>query len=158
MTEKKVIRRSKNAVQREVSSFNELSQGSTSVDARKAQYTTLVSNYYSLMTDIYEFSWGQSFHLANRFQGETFEESIQRHESYLALRMQLKSGDKVLDIGCRVGGPLRRIAYLTDAHITGITISQYQVQRARTIGKNLLYLFFKTNLEYELKLYFRCTG
>lgn len=41
--------------------------------------------------------------------------------------MQLKPGDKVLDIGCGVGGPLRRIAYLTGAHVTGITISPYQV-------------------------------
>jgi cyclopropane fatty-acyl-phospholipid synthase-like methyltransferase len=52
--------------------------------------------------------------------------------------MQLKPGDKVLDIGCGVGESLRRIAYLTGAHVTGITISEYQVQRARTIGKNSL--------------------
>ncbi len=52
--------------------------------------------------------------------------------------MQLKPRDKVLDIGCGVEGPLRRIAYLTGAHLTDITISEYQVQRARTIGKNSL--------------------
>jgi len=137
MAEKKVIRRSKDVVEKELSAFKDLSQDSTSVDQRKAQYKTLVKNYYSLTTDGYEFAWGKSFHCANRFRGETFEESMQRHESYLALRMQLKPGDKVLDIGCGVGGPLRRIAYLTEAHITGITISEYQVQRARTIGKNL---------------------
>ncbi|CAF1373412.1 unnamed protein product [Rotaria sordida] len=134
MTEKLVIRRSNDVVQKEISSYNELYQDSTTVDKRKAQYKTLVKNYYSLTTDGYEYAWGKSFHCANRFRGETFAESIQRHESYLALRMQLKSGDKVLDIGCGVGGPLRRIAYLTGAHITGITISPYQIQRARTIG------------------------
>ncbi|CAF0800441.1 unnamed protein product [Adineta ricciae] len=74
------------------------------------------------------------FHFANRFRGETLAESIQRHESYLALRMQLKPGDKVLDIGCGVGGPLRRIANLSGAHVTGVTISQYQIQRAKAIG------------------------
>ncbi|CAF2875610.1 unnamed protein product [Rotaria sp. Silwood2] len=134
MAEARVIRRSKSDVQTELSSYNELTQDSTTVDKRKAQYKTLVENYYSLTTDGYEYAWGKSFHCANRFRGETFAESIQRHESYLALRMQLKPGDKVLDIGCGVGGPLRRIAYLTGAHITGITISQYQVQRATVIG------------------------
>ena len=97
---------------------------------------TLVTKYYSLATDFFEYGWGQSFHFANRYRGETFDESLQRHESYLALRMGLKAGDKVLDIGCGVGGPLRRIAYLSKAHITGITISDYQIQRAKTIGES----------------------
>ncbi|UJR38736.1 hypothetical protein I4U23_031401 [Adineta vaga] len=131
MTEKKILRRPKNAIKQDISSFNEIHQD---INTRKDQYSTLVSNYYSLTTDLYELTWGGSFHCANRFRGETFAESIQRHESYLGLRMQLKPGDKVLDIGCGVGGPLRRIARLTGAHITGITISQYQVQRAREIG------------------------
>ncbi|CAF0736885.1 unnamed protein product [Rotaria sordida] len=134
MTEKTVLKRSSNAVQKEVSSYNELYQDSTSIDKRKNQYKTLITNYYSLSTDFYEYGWGQSFHFANRFRGETLAESIQRHESYLTLKMNLKPGDKVLDIGCGVGGPLRRIAYLTGAHVTGLTISEYQVQRAKTIG------------------------
>ncbi|CAF1011314.1 unnamed protein product [Adineta steineri] len=134
MTEKTVIQRSHEAVKKEVSSYNELFQDSASVDKRKEEYKTLVTNYYSLSTDFYEYGWGQSFHFANRFRGETLSESIQRHESYLALRMNLKPGDKVLDIGCGVGGPLRRIAYLSGAHVTGVTISPYQIQRAKAIG------------------------
>ncbi|CAF3392231.1 unnamed protein product [Rotaria sp. Silwood2] len=102
MTKKRVIRRPKDAVQKELSSYNELYQDSTFVDQRKVQYKTLVTNYYSLTTDGYEYAW--------------------------AVRMELKPGDKVLDIGCRVGRPLRCITYLTGAHVTGITISQYQVQ------------------------------
>ncbi|CAF1095261.1 unnamed protein product [Rotaria sordida] len=131
MAEKNLLRRPKASIQKDISSYNEVHQD---IDTRKAQYSTLVKNYYSLTTDIYELTWGGSFHCANRYRSETFEESIQRHESYLALRMQLKPGDKILDIGCGVGGPLRRIAYLSGAHITGITISPYQVQRAREIG------------------------
>lgn len=155
MTEKRILRRSKDVIEKDISSYNEIHQD---IDTRKAQYSTLVANYYSLTTDIYEVTWGGSFHLANRFHGETFAESIQRHESYLALRMQLKSGDRVLDIGCGIGGPLRRIAHLTGAHIIGITISQYQVQRAKEIGKNVLNLFLKINFVSELNHYFRCTS
>lgn len=140
MTEKSVVQRMGDAVQKEVSTYNELFQSSTSSDKRKTEYKTMVTNYYSVSTDFYEYGWGQSFHFANRFRGETLAESIQRHESYLALKMQLKAGDKVLDIGCGVGGPLRRIAYLSGAHVTGVTISQYQVQRAKAIGKHILYL------------------
>ena len=36
-----------------------------------------------------------------------------------------------LDVGCGVGGPMRTIASTSGAHITGITINQYQVNRAR---------------------------
>jgi sterol 24-C-methyltransferase len=135
MAQKVITQRSNDAVQKEVSSYNSLFEETTTVDKRKDQYKTLVTNYYSLSTDFYEYGWGRSFHFANRYQNETLAESLQRHESNLALKMQLKSGDKVLDIGCGVGGPLRRIANLTGAHITGLTISSYQIQRAKTIGK-----------------------
>lgn len=135
MTETLVIRRSNDIVQKEVSFYNSLFEDPTAVEKRQDQYKTLVSNYYSLSTDFFEYGWGQSFHFANRFHGETLAESIQRHESYLALKMKVKPGDKILDLGCGVGGPLRRIAYLTGAHITGITISQYQIQRAKQIGE-----------------------
>ena len=135
MSETVLIRRSNNVVQEEVSSYNSLFEDPTAVEKRNDQYQSLVKNYYSLSTDFFEYGWGQSFHFANRFRGETLAESIQRHESYLALKAQIKSGDKVLDMGCGVGGPLRRIAHLTGAHITGVTISQYQIHRAKTIGK-----------------------
>lgn len=136
--EKTVVQRSNDAVQQVVSSYNSLFDEKTSLDQRKENYKTLVTNYYSVATDFYEYGWGRSFHFANRFRGETLEESIQRHESYLALKMQIKEGDKVLDIGCGVGGPLRRIAHLTGAHVTGVTISHYQIQRANTIGNLLI--------------------
>jgi sterol 24-C-methyltransferase len=137
MTERLVIQRSNAAVQEEVSFYNSLFQGPTTIDKRKDQYKNLVKNYYSLSTDFYEYGWGQSFHFANRYRGETLAESLQRHESYLAMKMKLKTGDKVLDLGCGVGGPLRRIAYLTGAHVTGVTISQYQIQRAKVIGEKI---------------------
>ena len=55
--------------------------------------------------------------------------------------MNIKSEDKVLDIGCGDGGPLRRIVYLTEAHVTGLTISQYQIQHVKGIGKKNIICF-----------------
>jgi hypothetical protein len=35
-----------------------------------------------------------------------------------------------LQVGCGVGGPMRTIASTSGAHVTGITINDYQVERA----------------------------
>lgn len=40
-----------------------------------------------LATLFYEWGWGQSFHFAHRYAGETFIQSIRRHEYYLASRL-----------------------------------------------------------------------
>lgn len=55
-------------------------------------------------------------------------ESIKRCEHFLALRAGFGKGDKVLDVGCGVGGPLRNIAQFSKASITGVTINEYQVK------------------------------
>lgn len=99
------------------------------VEQRKAQYGDMVNKYYDLATAFYEYGWGESFHFAHRLAGEGHVESLKRHEHYLALRLGLKPGDKVLDVGCGVGGPLREIALFSGAHITGLNNNAYQVSR-----------------------------
>src|SRR5207237_1356027 len=54
---------------------------------------------------------------------------------HLALRLGLKAGQSVLDVGCGVGGPMRNIARFSGAGITGITIAPYQIERGREHGK-----------------------
>ena len=44
--------------------------------------------------------------------------------------MNIAESDHVLDVGCGVGGPAREIASFAGCHITGITLNQYQVNRA----------------------------
>lgn len=87
--------------------------------------------YYDMVTDFYEYGWGQSFHFAPRFKGESFEASIARYEYYLALRAQLCPGMRVIDIGCGVGGPARNIARHSGARVTGLNNNEYQIERAR---------------------------
>lgn len=101
------------------------------VEVRKARYADMVNDYYDLVTDFYEYGWGQSFHFAVRRRGETFEESILRHEYYLALVLGLKPGMEVLDLGCGVGGPMRNIAHFSGARITGVNNNPCQVERGR---------------------------
>ena len=40
-----------------------------------------VNKFYSLITDFYEYGWGESFHFAAREVGESFEASIIRQET-----------------------------------------------------------------------------
>lgn len=101
------------------------------VEARKAQYTTMINNYYDVVTDFYEHGWGQSFHFAARSKGESFEASLARAEQYLALRLGLKAGMKVLDVGCGVGGPMRAIARFSGAAIEGVNNNDYQLEKVR---------------------------
>jgi sterol 24-C-methyltransferase len=99
------------------------------VDTRKNNYTTMVNDYYDLVTDFYEFGWGQSFHFAPRHKNESFDASLARHEMYLALALGLRSGMKVLDVGCGVGGPMRTIARFSGSNIVGINNNEYQIER-----------------------------
>jgi sterol 24-C-methyltransferase len=88
------------------------------------------NSYYNLATDLYEYGWGQSFHFSRFAYGEPFYQAIARHEHYLAAKIGIKDGDKVLDVGCGVGGPAREIAKFTGAHITGLNNNDYQIERA----------------------------
>eukprot|EP00466_Bigelowiella_natans_P014819 jgi/Bigna1/66661/fgenesh1_pg.2_\ len=54
------------------------------------EYTNM---YYDLATDFYEYGWGQSFHFATMFEGESFHEHIRRHEYYLASKLDIKETD-----------------------------------------------------------------
>jgi len=96
---------------------------------RKEKYETLVNTYYDLATDFYEWGWGSCFHFAPRRNGETVASSIARHEHYLALKLGLKPGMKVLDVGCGVGGPMMEIARFSGAQVVGINNNGYQVSR-----------------------------
>ncbi|KAM0286237.1 hypothetical protein ACHAQH_000964 [Verticillium albo-atrum] len=99
-------------------------------EARAADYAGLTRHYYNLATDLYEYGWCQSFHFCRFAIGEAFEKAIARHEHYLAHRMSIAEGARVLDVGCGVGGPARQIAAFTGAHITGLNNNDYQIDRA----------------------------
>lgn len=94
-----------------------------------------VDTFYNLVTDIYEWGWGQSFHFAPSLPGKSYLEATQIHEESAVDFLNVKPGDKILDVGCGVGGPMRAIASHSGANIVGITINEYQVERARMHNK-----------------------
>lgn len=104
-------------------------------EERKANYSDMVNKYYDLCTSFYEFGWGESFHFAHRWKGESLKESIKRHEHFLALQLGLKPGQKVLDVGCGIGGPLREIARFSSTSVTGLNNNEYQITRGKELNR-----------------------
>ncbi|ESK95640.1 sterol 24-c-methyltransferase [Moniliophthora roreri MCA 2997] len=104
---------------------------------RLSSYTDVVNGYYDGATELYEWGWAQSFHFSRFYKGESFAASLARHEHYLAFKMGLKPGMRVLDVGCGVGGPAREIAQFSDANIVGLNNNEFQVGRARKYTKKI---------------------
>ncbi|GAU12615.1 hypothetical protein TSUD_121060 [Trifolium subterraneum] len=90
-------------------------------EERKANYSDMVNKYYDLVTSFYEFGWGESFHFAPRWIGESLKESIKRHEHFLALQLGLKAGQKVLDVG--------------STSVTGLNNNEYQITRGKELNR-----------------------
>ena len=101
------------------------------LERRRERYRGLVSQYYDLVTDFYEFGWGTSFHFAPRDRGENLKASLLRQQRSLAEELSLGPGMTVLDAGCGVGGPMGTFARHTGAEMVGINLSAYQIERAR---------------------------
>merc|ERR1712166_1348225 len=63
-----------NRFEKSIDKYNKLqNDGDTSLDSRNANYADLVSQYYDLATEFYEWGWGQSFHFADKRQGARFQ-------------------------------------------------------------------------------------
>jgi len=128
--------RGKNEVKSAVESYEKYHTSfGGDVEARKKEYADMVNKYYDLATSFYEYGWGKSFHFAHRLRDETHDQSIKRHEHYLALRLKIGPGSKVLDVGCGIGGPLREIALFSGAHVTGLNNNAYQISRGEVYNK-----------------------
>ncbi|EPS66770.1 hypothetical protein M569_08004, partial [Genlisea aurea] len=94
-----------------------------------------VDTFYNLVTDIYEWGWGQSFHFSPSIPGKSHREATRLHEERAVDLLNVKPGSKILDAGCGVGGPMRAIAAHSGANVVGITINEYQVNRAKSHNK-----------------------
>lgn len=97
----------------------------------------MIQNFYDLVTDFYEYGWGDCFHFAPRFVGEEFHESLRRAEYHLASRVGLNPETHCLDVGCGVGGPMRNIARFSLSKITGANISDYQIRVGNKRNKDM---------------------
>ncbi|CAL1355469.1 unnamed protein product [Linum trigynum] len=86
-----------------------------------------VDTFYNLITGIYEWGWGQSFHFSPPVPGKSDGEASKLHELMIVDLIGAGPGDRILDVGCGIGGPMRTIAAHSGANVVGITINDYQV-------------------------------
>ncbi|AXX30641.1 methyltransferase domain-containing protein [Actinosynnema pretiosum subsp. pretiosum] len=63
-------------------------------------------------------------------------EAVVRFTDEHVRRLHVTTGDRVLDVGCGVGGPALRAVDLTGAHVTGISISAAQITHATHLAKS----------------------
>ena len=94
-------------------------------------HTETVREYYDLFTELMQFGWNESLHFAPIATDETLEEAIVRHQRQLIKKLELRKGMKAIDVGCGLGGPLRRVAKESGANVLGINNNEQQLQKAR---------------------------
>lgn len=97
--------------------------------------TDLLS-YYNLTTPNIEFGWNPRFHFCPFHDPyESLDTALKTHEHVLALAMGLKPSMRGLDAGCGIGAPARDLVRFADVHITGVSINECHVERAREVAE-----------------------
>ncbi len=94
-------------------------------------HTETVSEYYDLFTELMQFGWNESLHFAPIAPDETLEEAIVRHQRHMIKKLELREGLNVIDVGCGLGGPLRRVAKESGAKVLGINNNEQQLEKAK---------------------------
>jgi sterol 24-C-methyltransferase len=60
----------------------------------------------------------------------SIREALAAHDHYQFMIMGVRPGMRGLDAGCGIGEPARQYAKWADVHVTGVSITQFQVDRA----------------------------
>ncbi|PZG12882.1 SAM-dependent methyltransferase [Micromonospora craterilacus] len=92
-----------------------------------------VGTFYDLMGTFLDAVYGDNLHYgywADEHDDTPMPQAQERLNDELASRLAAGTGDHVLDIGCGTGGPTRRVARVTGAAVTGVSLSGWQVERA----------------------------
>ncbi len=104
------------------------SNGATGYD-----HTETVNTYYDLCSDFMVWGWGESLHFAPLSPEESLEESKVRHQRLMIDKLELQRVMAVIDVGCGIGGPMRRVAREAGVRVVGININKTQLERARRL-------------------------
>ena len=97
-------------------------------------HTETVKDYYDLCSGFMVWGWSESLHFAPLSPTESLEESQVRHQRLMISRLELQQGMTVIDVGCGIGGPMRRVAREAGVRVVGININTIQLERAKRLN------------------------
>ncbi len=103
-------------------------------DAGEYDHAETVKDYYDLCSGFMVWGWGESLHFAPLAPHETLEESQTRHQRLMISKLELEPGMTVVDVGCGIGGPMRRVVREAGVRVTGVNISAVQLDRAKRLN------------------------
>lgn len=94
-----------------------------------------VADYYNTTQNHYQKWWklnkNLSLHYGIREEGiSSFKQSLENTNRVLMELADITASDKILDAGCGVGGAALFLAQNKDANVTGITLSEKQIELA----------------------------
>jgi cyclopropane fatty-acyl-phospholipid synthase-like methyltransferase len=93
-----------------------------------------VAAYFDLITDDGRLFFGDSFHFGFFPDGrQTLAQALDAHTDLICELAGIRPGMRVLDVGCGIGEPARRIASRVDCEIVGLNISREQVRQGREL-------------------------
>lgn len=107
---------------------------------QSSEYHQKIIDYYRDTENAYKDSWDLNNSLAIHYgywdaQVKSFPESLMRMNEVMMKAADIKSSDRVLDAGCGVGGSSIFLSSMLGCRVTGITLSERQVNQATENAK-----------------------
>ena len=97
-------------------------------------HTETVREYYDISNDLMVWGWGESLHFAPLSPGESVQDSKIAHQRLMISKLELREGMTVVDIGCGIGGPMRRVVSEAGVRVVGVNINETQMERAKSLN------------------------
>lgn len=90
----------------------------------------VIRQHYNISTIFYRILWGQHIHHGLWSANESPKVAARQLTEQLAREADIRQGDKVVDIGCGMGGSSIHLAKHLKCEVTGVTISSFQKRYA----------------------------
>ncbi len=97
-------------------------------------HTETVKEYYDLCSEFMVFGWGESLHFAPLSPRESLEDSKIRHQRLMIAKLELRKEMTVIDVGCGIGGPLRRVVREAGVRVVGVNSNEIQLEKAKSLN------------------------